>query len=202
MRCLNEVEFSSVKELINECYKTLKGDYYKIEENIKRVLFIYYPNINLDDYIDDEMLEVFSKNFGKCRVKADNINFNISYKSRRRKYFVRVSGLLDVVSGKEKMSVVDKSCSFLAKEGDPVVLCTHIIGGGDHEEVMRKEFKIGPLTHLDFITVKAVKDSCMKVEGIEYLKGSSDWTIGNKTLYLYDCSSPLVKKNDKEMVKK
>lgn len=202
MRCLNETELSSVKELISECHKTLREDYEKIEENIKKVLLIYYPSINLDDYVDDEMLEALAKNFGKCRVKSDNINFNISYKTRRRKYFIRANGLTDIVSGREKLSVVDESCSFLAKEGEPVVLCTHIIGGEDHEQPLRKEFKVGPLSHLDYITIKAVKESCMKVEGIEYVKGSPDWALGDKTLYLYDNSSPLVNKNDKEMVKK
>ena len=177
------------------------GEYDRIVHNLKSVISTYGNSELLEEYIGYEGLYDFARNYKLCKVKGDALNFSISYKRDNRKVFLRVNRLSGMIFGTEELSEVDDSCSFLAKEGDPVILKRDVVFTTDSLVPICKEYKVGPLFHLDEVGASIVKKSCMKIEGISEYNSPSDWSLGEKQKYLYDFSSSKLKKNYKEMRK-
>ena len=177
------------------------GEYDRIVHNLKSVISTYGNSELLEEYIGYEGLYDFARNYKLCKVKGDALNFSISYKRDNRKVFLRVNRLSGMIFGTEELSEVDDSCSFLAKEGDPVILKRDVVFTTDSLVPICKEYKVGPLFHLDEVGASIVKKSCMKIEGISEYNSPSDWSLGEKQRYLYDFSSSKLKKNYKEMRK-
>ena len=74
------------------------------------------------------MFEESAKNIDNYTLKADDINFSISYKANGKRIFVLANCLSDIVCGTEKLSVVDDDC-WLTSKGELVVLHTDVVGG-------------------------------------------------------------------------
>lgn len=177
------------------------GDYDRIVGNLKSVISTYGDSQLLEEYVGEEELRNFARNYKLCKVKSDALNFSISYKCDNRKAFLRVNRLSGMIFGTEELSVVNDSCSFLAKEGDPVILKRDVVFTTDSLVPICKEYKVGPLFHLDEVGASIVKKSCMNIEGISEYNLPSDWSLGEKQRYLYDFSSSKLKKKHKEMRK-